>query len=185
MGQIDPVAVQAIWPWMQQPFGDWLFSGFSQKPDGGYSLAPLPSYPGALTGDPNAGKLKDVQDSWQPYDAGVSYLLDYFANNRGGIGSQDPRSTQMMKWGGTGGVGNQFMSNMAQFGAPSEAGTGVANMSQFGFSDPRAGGPMAALAGGQLNGPASFLAPFLTRGTSAATPYAPPNITTRSVQRRA
>ena len=184
--EIPQKKVDPIWPWMQEPFGDWLFSSFKQDPTTGHwGFAPSDDYQGQLTPNLDATRLSDVYKSWQPYDAGTSYLLDYFTNNRGGIGTNSPLSQQMTQWGGTGGPGNQAMSNMMQFGTPSEAGRGMANLSQFGFSSPQAGGPMAALANGQMNGPAAFLAPFLMKGGGGGNSYQAPLITPRQVERRA
>lgn len=183
MPTIDPVATPAIWPWMQEPFGDWLFTGFKKEDNGHYSMAPLPSYQGPLTADPNQTRMPDVAGAWQPYDAGTSFLLDYFANNRGGIGQQDPRSTQMMKWGGTGGIGNNYMNLMAQYGTPSQVGQPLQSMIQTGSAG-GSGANLANFASGNPVGPAAFLAPFLT-GQQRPNSYQAPPIVGRQVQRRA
>lgn len=183
---IPPVEGKPIFPDLQKAFGEWLFSFLSPKEGGGYEMKPVDSYPGFVTAQPDNTRLRDVQSAWQPYDAGTSYLLDYFANNKGGIGQNSPLSQQMMATGGTGGYGNNYMNLMAQYGTPSQAGQPLASMAQNGYSSPGAGGAMAALANGQMSGPASFLAPFLMHGAQqGGGGYQAPPIYSRPVTRRA
>lgn len=168
---IQPVPAPPIWPEGQKTFGEWLFSGFQKNEDGSFKLNGLPGYPGQLYPDASQTRLADVWKSWQPYDAGVSYLLDYFANNRGGIGQYSPLSQQMMSWGGAGGPGSNYMENMAQFGTPSNAGLPLNN---FALGNPTMS--------------AQYMAPFLmgqihSEANIPRNSYTPPNIMPRQLQR--
>lgn len=176
--------VDPIWPWMQQPFGDWLFSGFSQKPDGGWDLRPMDPYPGQLTPDINQTRLPDVWGNWQPWDGGTMHLANMVGNNGLGIGQYSPLSQQMMQYGGMGGAPHDAMSLLMQYGAPSQAGQYMANMAQFGMASPGSGGALANFAQGNLGGAAQYLAPFLT-GQMGGNSYQPPMIQPRQITRQA
>lgn len=139
---------------------------------------PSAPYPGQVNADPSSTRLPEVWKSWQPWDGGMDYIAKQL-NGGLGIGVEDPTLAQAKKWGGTGGIGNQYMNLMAQFGTPSEAGRGVANLSQFGVSSHESGDPLIALANGQMSGPAAFLAPFLMNGAGGGSPYSVPNIPQR------
>lgn len=181
---IKPVATEPIWPWMQEPFGDWLFGGFHKDPETGhYSFSGVDAYQGQLSPDIGQTRLPEVWNSWQPMDAGTMNLGDYVVNNGGGIGRNSPITNQLMQWGGTGGVGNNAMSLMMQYGTPSQAGQFVNNMAQQGMSSQGAGGNLAALAAGQPVGAAQYLLPFLT-GQQGRNSYQAPMIQPRQLQRR-
>ena len=94
-------------------------------------------------------------------------------------GAPDPNLANMMRYGGTGGPGNQAMSLMAQFGTPGPR--GAANMEQFGVASEGSGRPLADLAYGRSTGAAQYLTPFLNQQRN---PYMPPPIPQRDVRLR-
>lgn len=93
-------------------------------------------------------------------------MADYLYNNNP-LGQQDPRLAQAMQQGGFGGPGHQGMNLMQQFGAPSQAGQYMGNMAQFGVPSQSMGNLMMPFIQGQR------------------TPYQPPPIRRREVQRNA
>lgn len=135
---------------------------------------PSPAYPGEINADPSKTLLPRVQDAWQPMDAGTMSLAKMISGGLS-MGPAGDTLAQAQKWGGTGGIGNQYMNLMAQFGTPSEAGRGVANLSQYGVSSKESGQPLIDLAYGSPTGPAAFLAPFLMHGAQPSA-YQAPNI---------
>lgn len=185
--EVTPQPLPPLFPEGQQALADWLFSGFFQKPGGGFDLYKLktalspeaaqtamgeipglnigPS--GDIDGMPlfpslSGTRLPEVFNNWQPWDSGTMYMADYLYN-KNPVGTPDPGLQSMMQWGGTGGPGNQAMSLAMQYGAPSQAGQYVANMAQFGVSSEGAGRPLADLAYGRPTGAAQYLTPFLNQ----------------------
>ena len=178
MGEIVTTPVQPIWPWMQEPFGDWLFSSFYRKPTNaqgytGWGLSGVQQFPGQLTPDIGQTRLPDVWNAWQPMDAGTQFLANYITNgwmanpqmygnlqNTIQYGGPGGRATDLMsgiaQYGGTGGAGNNAMSMLLQYGAPSEAGRGVANMAQYGVTG-EWGKPLVARAMGQPTASQNYL----------------------------
>lgn len=191
--EINPQPLPPLFPQGQQAFGDWLFSGFFQKPGGGFDLFRLQnpiSIPGGqqmmqdipglqmsnlgnrfdIQGFPlfpsmSQTRLPEVFGNWQPWDAGTQYLADYLYN-KNPIGTPDPRLAQAMQWGGFGGPGHQSMNLLREYGAPSQAGQYVANMAQFGVPSEGIGNLMMPFARGQR------------------TTYAPPPISTARRRRK-
>ncbi len=183
MGETVTTPVQPIWPWMQDPMGDLLFSAFYKKPTNaegysGWGISGLTPYPGQLNPDIGQTRLPDVWNNWQPWDAGTQFLANYLTNgwmadqNVGNkfnnifqYGGPGGRATDLMnnmsQWGGTGGPGNNAMSLLMQYGAPSEAGRPIANMAQYGVSGSW-GNPLVARAMGQPNASQNYLQQFLT-----------------------
>jgi len=157
--EINPNPLPPIFPQGQERFGEWLFSGMFDTPEGGTGMWRLPSPILPRAGDQmsaevpglefyNLGPRYDiasmplfpstsntvldrVAENWQPWMAGSQYMADYLYNNNP-LGKDDPRLKQMQQWGGTGGVGHNMVKLAAQYGAPSEAGRYVANTAQFG-----------------------------------------------------
>lgn len=204
MAEIDPKILPPIFPYGQASFGSWLFQGLGFDPETNqWKFEPSTQYPGALTADPNATKLKDVWGGWSPQgDPGLNWLQNYFQNNQGGVGQHDPLSTQLMDWGGTDSMGTHAMQLMTQHGVAGEAaGQGVQSLSQNGMSSVGSGGDLARFAAGDPGGAAKFLVPFLTGGINSAAglpgagqmpggrqfplSYQAPNIQARQVQRKA
>lgn len=163
-------------------FGSWLFNKFFASEDWGENMA----YPGQLTPNYPDTMMSRVTGGWQPWDAGTMYLANMLgAPERGipgmlGMGQQDPRLTQLQRWGGPQGPGTDAMSLMMQYGAPSQAGQYTANMAQFGISSEGAGRPLANMAYGVPTEAARYLLPFLEAPT-----YRAPTIPQRTVGRRA
>ena len=124
-------------------------------------------------------RLPEVFGNWQPWDSGTQYMADYLYN-RNPAGTPDPNLANMVQWGGTGGPGNQAMSQAMQYGAPSQAGQYAANMAQFGVPSEGAGRPLADLAYGKPTGAAAHLLPFLRQQRN---PYIPAPIPRRDVRR--
>lgn len=165
--EVDPKQVPLQTPWALPVLMDWLFSNFTQKPDGGWELNPTASYPGNLNFDLNTTILPQVWDAWQKNQNSpqMQFLNDFLTG--GGVpktelpqeakdayknlmqtGTQGGAPGQMMQdianWGGVPGSNleaikamlqygapanpvGQYMSNIAQFGIPSEAGRLVHN----------------------------------------------------------
>lgn len=136
-------------------------------------------YNGQLSPDPNSTILPKVNSSWQPWDSGMGYIANAISGGLG-IGKTDPNLQNMMSWGGTGGPGNQAMSNMMQFGTPSAAGQYMANLAQSGGSSPEIASLLSNQAQGFLTGGAQYLAPFLQGGNGRG-PYQAPAIPSRQI----
>ncbi len=197
---VNPEAVEATWPWMAETLGDWLFSDFSQKEDGGWEMAGVPPYPGDLNTDVGGTRLPEAWKSWQPWDAGTQHMAQLLQSGL----SEDPRATKafdnmtqyggiggwptelmhsMAQFGGTGGPGHTGLANAAQFGVPNPAvGQYATNIAKTGVSSPGAGGPLRDRALGNPTAASSYLMPFLT-GQQPVN-YNIPNIQPRSLTRR-
>jgi hypothetical protein len=163
MAEIQPYPLTPIWPQTQQSFGDWLFGWIGKG---------MESYPEQLNTDLSKTMLPQVWGAWQPSNSGMSYLQNMLtapAQQGGvGIGQASPYSSMLMNRGGTGGVGNQMMQQMAQYGAPSQAGAYVGNQAQYGVTSKALGDLLAPYAQGWTSGAASWMQPFLsgpTRGS--------------------
>ena len=207
--EVTPKSLPPLFPEGQQALADWLFSGFFQKPGGGFDLYKLPTpispeagqaaqreIPGLNLGQGGAGtmdimgmplfpsiggtRLPEVFANWQPWDAGTQYMADYLYN-KNPVGTPDPDLAKMVQWGGTGGPGNQAMSLAMQYGAPSQAGQYASNMAQFGVSSEGAGRPLQDLAYGRPTAAAAHLMPFLNQQRN---PYIPAPIPQRDVRMR-
>ena len=179
-GQVDPVSAEAIWPWMKEPFGDWLFSGMTQKPDGGWDLEGVEKYPGQLNVDiPGQTRLPEVWNNWQPWDAGNSYLATKMADGTFSPG-KDPGLEKMWSWGGLEGPGHKGMQSMINYGAAGQGGQYASNMAQYGVSSEGAGRPLADMAYGRPTGAGSYLAAFLNPNK-----YQAPAINMQPVTRKA
>lgn len=178
MGQINPQAAPAVFPWAAPSFGDWLFSSLIQKPEGGWDLAGLPKYPGQLSPDISQTLFPSLWNAWNPNPMSMpggdfigSYLNNWMMSPEMGgklssvfdWGGPGGRATDlinnMASWGGTGGPGNQAMSLAMQYGAPSQAGRGIADIAQRGGTGSW-GDLLTATAQGR--GPSfDYLSPFL------------------------
>lgn len=160
--RIDPQQVPLQTPWALPVLMDWIFSGFRQKPDGGWELGNLPQFPGQLSPDLQQTLLPQVWDAWQKSQnsPAMQFLNNFLTGGgvpkmempkevtegfqnvlkTGGVGGAPTQAMQdIAQWGGVPG-GNleaikamlqygapanpvgQYMSNIAQFGIPSEAG---------------------------------------------------------------
>lgn len=132
-------------------FGAWgneAFPGPERTPYSGSAQGPGVDTIGQLTPDINSTILPQVYASWQPWDAGTQYLADQLYN-KNQLGTEDPRTKQMMQFGGFGGPGHSGLSTALQYGVPSEAGRYLANLAQFGVtSQPMADFMRAATSGG-------------------------------------
>jgi hypothetical protein len=149
---ILPGLLPALYPGLQSGWGQFLTSNVGKG---------VPGYTGSLSPNVSDTVLPKVSSSWQPWDAGTSYLADLLGNNKLGIGKTDPNLANTMQWGGTGGVGNNAMSMMMQYGTPSQAGQYLANMAQFGASSPGIANLLSNQAQGFPVGAAQYLIPFL------------------------
>lgn len=148
-----------IFPEGQQAFADWLFSSFFQKPGGGFDAYGMEPFGGSgqgpgldmiggLSPDLNSTILPNVFNNWQPWDAGTQYISDYLYNQNE-YGQRSPELQQVQQYGGFGGPGHSGMVSALQYGAPSEAGRGVANLAEFGVtSQPMADFMRMAVSGG-------------------------------------
>lgn len=179
----QPASISPIWPWMQPTFGDWLFSGFSEKEGGGWELRPLGKYPGQLNVGMENTRLPEVQNAWQPHDAGTMYLANMLYS--GGLG-QDPNLARqynnIQQFGGVGGYPTELLHTMAQFGGTGGTGhQGIANALQFGAPSP-AGNIVANRAQGVPTAANAYLQNFLMQG--AGQPFKAPMIQPRTLYRR-
>lgn len=184
MPTIDPVEISPLFgPNAKKTFADWLFSGFQQKPGGGFDLQTLWSFPDA-TGmplSPNIGQtlLPNVWGNWQPWDAGTMFMANYLAQG-------DPRMQRTLQYGGAGNVGLGGLSSALQFGAPSQAGQFASNMAQFGVASPGSGDYLSNIAqfgAPTASSPASQLLLPIAKG-QAGPRYRAPSIPQRTVSRR-
>lgn len=151
--QIDPKQVPLQTEWALPVLMDWIFSGFSKKPDGGFDLAPLPSYPGPLNVDQGQTVMPDVSAMWH-YGASspaMNYLNNFIGSggvklldqaqtgltnmiNTGGVGGGPTEMMQnMAQYGGVPGANLDAIKNMMMFGAPSQVGQYMSNIAQFGI----------------------------------------------------
>jgi len=205
-----PETVPPLFPEGQAAFANWLFSNFFPTQQGGFGLFNLPSaispqaaqqmqqqVPGLQFGGVGGAGTQDIMgmplfpgmnptlqnafSNWQPWDAGTMFLANYLQQNAGQQGQVNPQLAQLMQWGGTGGPGHQAMSNMMQFGAPSAAGQGAANLNQFGVSSAGSGQPLMDLAYGSPTGAAQYMIPFLTQ---TANRYKAPTVPQRETKRK-
>jgi hypothetical protein len=163
--QVQPQPLPPMFPNLNYAMGRWLsnqFNSSSGEPVP-YGLAP---YPGQLSPNINQTILPNVYGNWAPWMSGSQYMADTLWN-KNPVGKEDPRLANIMRWGGTGGPGNNAMSLAMQFGAPSQAGQYVANLAQFGAPS---------------QGMANMMGGFLNRTNPA---YAPPPIPNRQVTRKA
>lgn len=150
-------------------------AGFGLNGQGYPQVQGVASYPGQINYDVNQTNIPKAAQAWQPWDAGTSQLAKYIADPNST--AQNPILTNMMKYGGTGGPGNNAQQMMLQYGAPSSAtGQPVSNMSQFGGSSTQTAQPINDLAYGVMSGPSKYLLPFLAAGSS---PYKAPTVTLR------
>lgn len=177
--QIEPTSAEPIWPWMKEPFGDWLFSGMTQKPDGGWELAGVPSYPGQVNVDIGQTRLPEAWNAWQPWDAGTSYLANMVGTGKFEPG-QDAGLKQMWQRGGMFGPGHRGVQSMIDYGAGGQGGQYASLMAQYGVPSEGAGRPLADLAYGRNTGAAQYLTSFLNPNK-----YQAPQINMQPVTRRA
>lgn len=205
-----PEFVPPIFPQGQQAFSNWLFSNFYNTPQGGFGLFNLPTaispeaamlmgqqVPGLQFGGVGGAGTQDIVGmplfpgfnpmlqntfaNWQPWDAGTMFLADYLTRNRAQQQIGSPALKQLQQWGGTGGPGHHAMSSLMQFGAPSAAGQGAANLNQFGVSSAASGQPLVDLAYGRPTNAAAYMLPFLTGGAAR---YKAPDVPARSTKRK-
>jgi hypothetical protein len=164
--EVTPQQLPSQWPDLTYGMGRFLSNQFNSS-SGEPTLYGVTPFPGQLSPNVNQTILPNVYGNWQPWNAGNMYMADILAN-KNPVGTEDPRLANMMKWGGTGGPGNNAMSLAMQYGAPSQAGQYVANLAQFG-------------AGSQ--GMANLMQPFLSG--QGGVNYRPPPIPTRQITRNA
>lgn len=206
-----PEFVPPIFPEGQSAFANWLFSNFFPTQQGGFGLYNLGSaispqaaqimqqqVPGLQFGGVGGLGTQDIQgmplfpgmnptlqstfSNWQPWDAGTMFLANMLTRNTQQQQQGNPMLRQLQQWGGTGGPGHQAMSSLMQFGAPSAAGQGAANLNQFGVSSQGSGRPLVDLAYGSPSGAAQYMIPFLTQ---TASKYKAPSVPQRETKRKA
>ncbi len=192
MAEIEPRILPPIFPYGQEAFGKWLFQGIGFDPETGqWNFQPTAQYPGQQIADPGATRLQDVWQQWNPEGgSGMTWLQDWYLNNRGGVGQYSPLSQQLMDWGGTDSPGTRGMHSLMDWGVASpESGIGVQRMMGSGMASPESGFNLSQFASGDFGtGAAATLAPFLTGQAHGMIPqgpaYTPPNIVSRPIQRR-
>lgn len=187
-GTVDPKLISpTVGTQTQTNFFNALFGqGLQNNPQGGgMQFAGVQPYGGQLSPDVNSTRLPDVYNSWQPWNAGLSYMASALTPGQGNslpIGQNDPNLSMLMSKGGTGGPGSRGIQDTMQGGTPSHGALGqwMNNLAQYGSAGP-AGVPLANLAQGFASGPAAWLNPFLMKG--AGTPYKAPSIPQTTVSR--
>lgn len=190
-GAATPAIVPPIWPGMQQPFGEWLLGNIGQG---------APAYPGQLNPSQAGTRLPEVFGSWQPWDAGTSFIANYVGTpawqmspfygdivrntmSEGGPAGQPLRNmSNMTQFGGTGGPGNMGVANTIQFGGPSSVANYMGNQAQFGISAEGAGRPLVNRAYGANPAALQYLMPFLQLGVGSR--FTAPSIQPRQLTRR-
>jgi hypothetical protein len=183
-GQVNPTVVPpSVGLTQQQAFFNALF-GLGTTPNSsgtGSTVQGLAAFPGATT-NPNTSStapnvnntmLPGVYNNWQPWNQGTEGISSMLSNGQLNPTQQNPFLSPLISQGGATGPGTTAMSNIMQFGTPSQGiGQEMQNLAQFGAAGP-AGQPLSNLAQGQATGAAAYLAPFLT-GSQA--PVSMPNI---------
>lgn len=111
-GQINPLAAQPTWPALQSSFGDWLQSYFTSD----NKLKGATPYPGQLRPELSQTLLPGVWNQYAQGNPGQAALQGILSGLN--IGQYSPLTQQMMRTGGTGGLGNQAMLQFLQQKAP-------------------------------------------------------------------
>lgn len=187
--EVAPVQAPLLVPWAGQTFWDWLFSGFQQKPDGGWELNNMPAYPGQLNVDPNSTAIGDVNAMFHAGDPGMASMQQLIGQMMNPNPVFDLYRQRVEQTGGIGGAPTDFMNAIAmqggigapgatmnrikELGAPSDlTGSILSNLVGYGVAHPLAGQGMIARAQGLPTVAGNFLAPFLAN----ATPYKAPGV---------
>lgn len=204
MATIDPVVAPQFYPQMSQAFSTWLGGALVPNSQGGFSMPPVaPFDPRSQMAQEGAGvqvgknqRQAGAWGSWQPWDAGTSFLANYLTNNasfnpdlwamtqnynqygtQGGAPGQ--WMSQRAQFGGSGQTGAPAMHAALQYGKPSDAASQyMSGMADYGVASEGSGRPLANRAYGQQTAAAGYLQPFLNRGS-----YQAPQIQQRQVTR--